>query len=446
MLLLAGMLVAACTSTQPSDRVHILTWKGEVNPVMARYIDRGLDQAEKSNARAVVLRLDTPGGADDSMRDIIQRIESSKVPVIVYVSPSGGRAASAGTFITMSANVAAMAPNTTIGAATPIDSNGKDIPGALGRKVTNDAVAYIRSIAELRGRNPDWAEQAVRDAVAVPQDQVVKLNVVDFVANGLDDVLKQADGRTTQVSNGNGGFESATIHTAGVGTVSNGPNLIEQILNVIATPDIAYLLLSLGGLALAVEVFHPTIVMGVVGAIALILAFLALGTLPTNWVGVALILLGFGLVIAEIFVKGFGALGIGGTVCLILGGFILLGTSDRGYEVSRWLVLSIPVVIGVVLVVFIGTLVSMRRAPGVSINRELVGQFGKTITELNPSGVVWVGSERWDATAEDGPLPEQTPVLVTSKEGLRLTVKRDPASIALLPASTPPPIDEPAHG
>ncbi len=436
LLILAGMLAAACSSAQPADSVNVLTWKGDVNPVMARYIDRGIDQAEHSDARAVVVRLDTPGGDDSSMRDIIQRIESSTVPVIVYVSPSGGRAASAGTFITMSANVAAMAPNTTIGAATPINSDGKDIPGALGRKVTNDAVAYIRGIADLRGRNADWAEQAVRDAVAVPQDQAVKLNVVDFLANGMDDLLQQSDGRTTQVSDGNGALHTVTIHTAGARTAENGPNFIESLLNVVATPDIAYLLLSLGGLALAVELFHPTFFVGIFGVLALALAFLSLGTLPTNWAGVALILFGFALIIAEVFVKGFGALGIGGTIALILGGLILFGTSSGGYEVSRWLALVIPAIIGVFLVVFVGALVRMRRAPAISLNRSLIGLAGKALTPLSPDGVVLVGSERWDATAEDGPLDEQTAIVVTRKDGLKLTVKRDPASVLLLPVAT----------
>ena len=166
--------------------MHVLTWDGDVNPVMERYINRGIDTAERSDAAAVVIKLDTPGGLDSAMRDIIQRIESSTVPVLVYVSPAGGRAASAGTFITMAGHVAAMAPSTTIGAASPINSDGSDIDGTLGRKVTNDAVAYIRGIAELRGRNADWAEHAVRDAVAVNQNEAVHLNVVDFVADELN--------------------------------------------------------------------------------------------------------------------------------------------------------------------------------------------------------------------------------------------------------------------
>ena len=434
-LVLLGALAVACSSDKPADRVHVLTWDGDVNPIMARYIDRGISVAERSEARAVVLQLDTPGGLDSAMRDIIQRIESSEVPVIVYVSPSGGRAASAGTFITMAGHVAAMAPNTTIGAATPINSDGKDIEGALGRKVTNDAVAYIRGIAELRGRNADWAEKAVRDAVAVPQNEAVDLKVVDFVAGGLDDLLRQSDGRMTEVATAAGGMRQVTLRTAGAGTVENSPNFFEQLLDIIATPDIAFLLLSLGGLAIVVELFHPTGVTAIFGVIALGLAFVSLGALPTNWAGVGLMVFGFILIVAEIFVSGFGALGIGGIIALVLGGLILTGSSDSGYQVSRWLAIAIPAVLGAFLLLFIGALVRMRRMPAHSGRESLIGAKGKALTTLNPRGVVWVAGERWDATAEDPPLDDETPIVVTASEGLKLSVKRDPASIKLLPVA-----------
>jgi membrane-bound serine protease (ClpP class) len=295
-LILLGTIAAACAGgTREPGQVHVLTWDGIVNPVMERYIDRGIDTAERSDAAAVVIQLDTPGGLDSSMRDIIQRIESSKVPVIVYVSPAGGRAASAGTFITMAGHVAAMAPSTTIGAASPINSDGSDIEGALGRKVTNDAVAYIRGIAEQRGRNADWAEDAVRNAVAVNQNEAVELNVVDFVATSLDDLLAQSDGRRTTVYDAEGEAITATIQVAGTATTDNSPNFFEELLYLIADPNIAFLLLSLGGLAIVAEIFTTNGVTGIFGAIAIVLAFFALGSLPTNWAGVALI--SFGLIL-----------------------------------------------------------------------------------------------------------------------------------------------------
>ncbi|HXH21779.1 MAG TPA: nodulation protein NfeD [Dehalococcoidia bacterium] len=440
LLVLAG-LAAACASEKPAGRVHVLTWKDNVNPVMERYIDRGIDTAEKSDAVAVVIRLDTPGGLDSAMRDIVQRIEAASVPVIVYVSPSGGRAASAGTFITMAGHIAAMAPNTSIGAATPINADGGDIEGALGRKVINDAVSYIRGIAELRGRNADWAESAVRDAASINQTQAVELNVVDYVATGLTDLLSKANGRVVQVQDAAGGLRPVTINTAQARIYENDPNIFETVLNIIATPDIAFLLLSLGGAFLLFEVFNPNILGGVVGVICLMLGFFALGALPTNWAGVALILFGFILIGSELFVSGFGILGIGGVVSLIFGGLILTGSSETGFQVSRWLVISMGVVIGGTLVLFLGAIVRARKMPTLSGNERLIGARGRVHSRLNPLGYVYVEGERWEAIAEDPPLGEDTPVIVTGKEGLRLKVKRDPASIPLLPpagGSQPP--------
>ena len=444
-LVLIGTLAAACGgSTKDPGQVHVLTWDGIVNPVMERYINRGIDTAERSDAAAIVIKLDTPGGLDSAMRDIIQRMEASTVPVIVYVSPSGGRAASAGTFITMAAQVAAMAPNTTIGAASAINSDGSDIEGTLGKKIENDAVAYIRGIAELRGRNADWAEQAVREAVAVTQTQAVELDVVDFVAANLDDVLKQSDGRTVQVSNEAGAMTNVTLATANARVYEDGTNLFEELLYVIADPNIAFLLLSLGGLALVFEIIHPSGLTGIFGAIALILAFFSLGSLPTNWAGVALIAFGFLLIAVEVIHPGFGAFGIGGIIALLLGGLILTGSSDTGFQVSRWLVVGLTAVIGVLTLGFLAILVKSRRMPAFTGRASLIGAKGVTRGRLAPNGPVLVAGERWDARAEDPPLDEGTAIVVTASEGFRLQVKRDPASIPLLGAGPPPPVEETA--
>jgi membrane-bound serine protease (ClpP class) len=432
-LFLTAGLAAACAGDKSPGQVHVLTWDGDVNPVMERYIDRGIDTAEKSDAAAVVIRLDTPGGLDSAMRDIVQRIEASEVPVIVWVSPSGARAASAGTFITMAGHVAAMAPNTSIGAATPINASGDDIEGALGRKVVNDAVSYIRGIAELRGRNADWAEDAVRNAVSVNQNEAVELNVVDYVATGLSDLLEQADGRVVEVRSAQGDALQATIDTTGAPVYENDPNIFETVLNLIATPDIAFLLISLGGAFLLFEVFNPNILGGVVGVICLMLGFFALGALPTNWAGVGLIFFGFILIAAELFVSGFGILGIGGVIALIFGGLILTGSSETGFQVSRWLVIGLGVTVGGILLLFLGALVRARKMPTLSGNERLLGARGRVHARLNPLGYVYIEGERWEAIAEDPPLPEDTPIVVTGKDGLRLKVKRDPASIPLLP-------------
>jgi membrane-bound serine protease (ClpP class) len=441
-LLLLGVFLASCgggSGSTPPGQVHVLTWDGIVNPVMERYIDRGIDKAERSDALAVVIRLDTPGGLDTSMRDIIQRMESSTVPVIVYVSPAGGRAASAGTFITMAGQVAAMAPNTSIGAASAINSDGSDIEGTLGKKVENDAVAYIRGIAELRGRNADWAEQAVRDAVAVNQNEAVQLNVVDFVADNLAGVLEQATGRVVQVPDATGALSDETLALAGATIHHTGTNFFEELLYVIADPNIAFLLISLGGLALLFEVIHPSGMTGIFGAIALILAFFALGSLPTNWAGVALMAFGFILIGVEIIVPGFGAFGIGGIIALALGGIILTGSSETGFQVSRWLVIGMAAVIAVLTLGFLGILVRSRRMPSHYGRESLVGSTGITRDDLKPNGHVWVKGERWDATAEDPPLSEGTPIVVTGTRGFHLFVKRDPASIPLLTSGETPP-------
>ena len=435
LLVVAGTVLAACGGgTKPADRIHILTWDGIVNPVMARYIDRGIDTAERSDARAVVLRLDTPGGLSSSMRDVIKRINAATMPVIVYVSPSGGRAASAGTFITMTGHVAAMAPSTTIGAATPINSSGDDIEGALGRKVTNDAVAFIRGIAELRGRNADWAESAVRDAVAVNENEAVALNVVDFISTSLEDLLAQSDGREVRLVD-TPADETVTVRTLGVPTVENNPNFFENVLDVIATPDIAFLLLSLGGIALIIEVITPGFGVGVFGVIALILAFFSLGALPTNEAGVGLVIFGLILILAEVFVAGFGIFGIGGVICLILGGLFLTGGSDTGFQVSRWLVISFGIIAGGSFLLLARVILRLRKMGASPLDKQtLVGTKGTARTRLDPTGYVNVAGERWEARAEDPPIEEEAVVIVTSMSGVHLVVKRDPASIKLLPA------------
>ena len=277
-LILVG-LVAACGSDSNAGAVHVIKVNGTVGPIMERYIDRALGDAEKSDAKAAVIELDTPGGLSTSMREIVQRIEAAKVPVIVYVSPSGGRAASAGTFITMAGHIAAMAPNTSIGAASAINSEGSDIDGTLGRKVENDAVAFIRGIALLRGRNADWAEDAVRNAVAVDQADAVKLNVVDFVANDVDDLLRQSDGRTIELQPGVPmvlfGLETAPRENIEM-------TIWERLLDLIADPTVASLLITLGFLGIMIEVFSPGLGLpGISGAVAIMLGFLGFGVLPS---------------------------------------------------------------------------------------------------------------------------------------------------------------------
>ena len=421
-LLVAGTLISCAKSIDQREAVHVLTADAEVNPVLARYIDRGIDEAERTDARAVVIKLDTPGGLVSSMEDIVQRIQSSKVPVIVYVSPAGAKAASAGTFITMSAPVAAMAPSTRIGAAHPVDSGGGDIEGTLGEKVENDAAAYARSIAEDRGRNAGWAEDAVRNSVSASANEAVELDVVDFVAQDVPDVLAQSEGKKVQVN----GEQVTLTGLTEAPLVSNDMTFAERFLMILSDPNIAFLLLSLGGLGLLIELVHPGVFApGIFGIIMLVLAFFALGTLPVNWAGVALILIAFGLFAGEIFIApGVGAFGIGGAIALIAGGLLLTTSDQADFQVSRWLVVATGVVFAAFFLMVVMAVIRMRRMP-VSMGIEaMIGQRATARSYLNPDGFVFIRGERWKAVAEDAPISEGTPVEVISVKGLTLTVKR----------------------
>lgn len=419
-LLAAGLAMSCARTIHQRGAVHIITADAEVNPVLERYIDRGIDEAERTDAKAVVIKLDTPGGLSSSMEHIVQRIQSAKVPVIVYVAPSGAKAASAGTFITMSAHVAAMAPGTSIGAAHPIDSSGNDIGGTLGVKVENNAAAYARGIAEQHGRNADWAEQAVRQSVSAPTSEAVDKHIVDLAADDVDSLLHQSDGRTVTVDGG-----AVTLSgLASAPRVSNSMTLLERMLLVLSDPNIAFLLLSLGGLGLAIELIHPGVFLpGVFGAISLILAFFVLGTLPVNYAGVALVLLAFVLFTAEFYVGGVGALGIGGAISLVAGGLLLTSTSNPDFQVSRWLVIPTGVIIGAFFLMFVAAVIRTRRMPAALGALAMVGNKAIARSDLDPDGYVFIDGERWKAIVEGRPVRRGEAVTITSVKGLTLTVR-----------------------
>jgi membrane-bound serine protease (ClpP class) len=421
-LLGAGLAMACARNIDERNAVHILTADADVNPVLARYIDRGIDEAEDTDAKAVVIKLDTPGGLITSMEDIVQRIQESDVPVIVYVSPSGGKAASAGTFITMSAHVAAMAPGTRIGAAHPVAAGGDDIEGDLREKVENDAAAYARSIAEERGRNADWAEDAVRDSVSASTSEAVELGVVDFEAQDVGDLLRQSEGRTVKV----GADENFVITgVAEAERVSNSMTFFERMLLVLSDPNIAFLLLSLGGLGLLIELFAPGIGLpGIGGTIALILAFFALGTLPVNYAGVALIGLAFALFAAEAFAPGIGVFGVGGAIALIFGGLILTSSDQPEFQVNRWFLYGTGIVLAAFFIMVATAIIRMRRMPSYAGTAALIGQMATARSYLNPDGFIFLRGERWKAVAEDAPIREGERVEVTSVKGLTVTVRR----------------------
>jgi membrane-bound serine protease (ClpP class) len=426
-LLVAGLLlatgVAALSCANPVHKqsaVNVITIDGDINPVMARYVARGISNAESANAVALVIRVDTPGGLESSMRDIVQDIEDSKVPVITYVSPSGARAASAGTFIVLAGNVAAMSPNTTIGAAHPVDATGGDITGTLGDKVTNEAAAYIRGIAILRGRNADWAEQTVRQSIAANQDEALSLNAIDLLANNVDDLLTKVDGRSIALTSGS----QMTLQTEGVPVVTNDMTLIERFLLILSDPNIAFILLSLGSLGLFIELIHPGVFFpGVFGVIALLFGFFSLGTLPVNWAGVFFIVLALVLFVAEAIVAGFGALGIGGVISLILGALLLTSTSNPQFQVSRWLIFGLAAVIAFFVFSIASSMVRARRLPATLGTYNLVGRRAVARTPLDPTGIVFINGERWGATSTSGYIEQGERVEITGVEGNKLMVR-----------------------
>lgn len=424
-LILIGALLAACADSTPSGAVHISRLADDIGPVSENFIDRALDRAEQHDAQAWVLILDTPGGLITSTDEIVQRFLAAEVPVIVFVGPAGARAASAGTFITLAAHIAAMAPNTQIGAAHPVAGSGEDIEGDLNTKVTNDAAADIRGIAEVRERNAEWAEQAVRESVSVTGSEAVDLNVVDLTADDLDDLLDQLHGRVVLVQPDG---PVVVLRVADAERVETNYTLVENILDVIANPTVAFILLGLGQLALVIELWSPGLVgPGIFGVIMLIAGFFALGPLDTNPAGIALIVLAVVLFAVEIFVAGFGVFGIGGIVALIIGGLILISdTSIDAEEVSVW---ALAVVGGAAAVIVggLGLLLAIdRRKPkwvpsgsGVTI----VGHEGVAHTPVSGSGAVVIDSELWSARAAAGRIPRNTPVRVVEMDGLTVVVE-----------------------
>ena len=437
-LLLTGLIVLACGSEHaPAGAIHISTVDGGINPVTADFIDRALDRAEENNATLWLLLLDTPGGLVSSTDDIVQRFESATVPVAVYVSPLGARAASAGTFITMAAHIAAMAPSTQIGAATPIGGGGEDIEGDLGTKVENDAAADIRGIAELRGRNADWAESAVRDAVSATVTEALELNVIDLVANSLEDLLTRIDGQVVELGPGR---PSVTVETAGAPRVETNMTFFEDVLDLLSDPNIAFLLLSLGGLALLIEVvtgFGSSGAVAAFGVIALILAFFSLGTIDSNPAGIALVVMAFVLFLAEVFIAGFGAFGVGGVIALILGGLFLVSDTPDAEKVSIWVLVGITAATVVLLAWFYFLLVTSRRKhkQQPSQSERVVGQEGITQSAIDPEGTALVASELWSARSAGGAIPAQTRVHVLAVEELCLIVEPTEEAAAEAPAA-----------
>lgn len=424
---LLALLVTVLMSTivhAASSSVVVLSVEGIINPVMADYLVRGIEEAEDRNATACVVQLDTPGGLDTAMRDMVQAIVNARVPVIVYVSPSGARAASAGVFITVAAHIAAMAPNTAIGAASPVSigSEGEqEMSETMQEKVMNDAAAYIRSLAGERGRNVDWAEKAVRDAVSATEKEALELNVIDIVSPTLENLLDEVDGRKVTLINGS----QVTLDTGSAIIEHLDMTWVEEFLLAISDPNIAFILLGLAGLGLWVEITNPGLVFpGVFGGISLIFALFSLGNLPVNIAGILLMVLAFILFIIEaLVIPGFGAAGIGGIISLIFGSLILFKGGSM-FQVDPWLIAIVVICIVGFFAFIIYKLIKTRKLKSQTGAEELIGETATVRTTLDPEGSVFYRGELWAAQSEEGRIEAGASVIIKRVSGLKLIVKK----------------------
>ena len=419
-LLAAGLLVPASPASAAPQPVAIIDIEGVINPVTMRLVGIAIDRAQAEHAQALIIKLDTPGGLERSMRGIVQRMMNAEVPIVVYVAPTGARAASAGVFITEAAHIAAMAPATNIGAASPVALGGGTADKTMMKKVENDAAAFIRTVALKRGRNADWAEKAVREAVAITERDALKLKVIDLIASSVPDLLEKVDGRTIELPKG-----PVTLATKGAPVRPIEIGFRDRFLNVITDPNIAYVLMMLGMLGLFFELSNPGVTLpGVIGGICLILAFFAFQSLPINYAGLLLILFGIVLLIAEIKIVSHGVLAIGGMISMALGSLMLYDAPEVGFRVSWWIIGSM--VLGTAGLFLFAVTAGVRALgrPALTGAEGLVGRTATVRERLGPEGQVFVSGEIWRAIAEGEAFEPGAQVRIVAVDGLTLKVAK----------------------
>ena len=411
-----GALIGLSSVASASGpHVALLTLDGPIDVVNAKFLARGIDTATEEGAVLLIVLLDTPGGLLDSTQDMVEEILAADIPIVVYVSPPGAFAASAGTFLLAAAHLAAMAPSTNVGAASPVSGTGEDLPETLAAKTTQNAAASLRSIAEERGRNAEALEQTVLSAASYSASEALDLNIIDIIAEDVDDLLVQVDGRTAELRSGDVVIETRDLEIREI-----GKNPVERFLSVIAHPNIALLLLSLGSVGIMVELFNPgLLVPGILGAIALALAFVAVGNLPVNWVGVGLLFFGMLLFYLEMQAPGIGIFGIGGGISFVLGAFLLFGGFSPppipapSSRVSIWAIVGIAVPMFASLIFFSRLVYASRHATTRTTAERVVGQLGVVTSDLDPRGTVQVAGEPWTAVTEGD-------IVITANETVRV--------------------------